>query len=611
MQQMLEHLLALPELGGAQVSPDGRWVAWTWYNLGPTADVFVAPCDGSSEPIRLTQTDQDTSLTSWAPDSSAVLVEHDHDGDERVQVFRVRLETPCQLEALTEENPNYFIYDAQLHSSGKWLIYAANVAEDGSEIEESYVYRHDIESDERMPLAKPLAAATSSPQLNKQGSQIVYTRSDLHPAGVQAWLVDIGGQHDREIINLGAQAKVSVEWLPNGEDLLVLGESSTYRRVGIWHGASQTLTWLIDQPQRNIEMVLAPSCNEIPYAVVVEMRATRPWLSLLHLRDGSEKTLAPLSFNCFPLRLLDETTLIAHVSGSQQPSDIVRLTIDGSRLEIGQSLTRVWERTPLRAKDFCAAEDIRWKSVDGLEIQGWLYRAAKPQGTIVLVHGGPTAMSRDALDAEIQFYVSQGFHVLTPNYRGSTGFSLSYEEAIKEDGWGGREQDDIRTGIETLIALGIAQPYKVGITGTSYGGYSAWCAITRFAPSILAAAVPICGMTDLVVDYDTTRPDLRPYSEEMIGGKPEQVPQRYYERSPINFVQNIQGRLLIVQGLRDPNVSPENVVAVEKALTQAGISYEVLTFEDEGHGIYRPENLRVLYQRIAAFFSAAFAESQN
>src|SRR4030095_16729148 len=154
------------------------------------------------------------------------------------------------------------------------------------------------------------------------------------------------------------------------------------------------------------------------------------------------------------------------------------------------------------------AEDFRWKSSDGLGIQGWLYRASgKAKGTIIYVHGGTTAHSQDYLDDQCQFFVSQGFNVLEPNYRGSTGFSREYREAIKEDGWGRREQDDIRTGIEALIAAGIAERGKVGITGTSYGGYSSWCAITRFAPDILAAAAPICGMTDLVVDYETTRPD--------------------------------------------------------------------------------------------------------
>jgi dipeptidyl aminopeptidase/acylaminoacyl peptidase len=198
--------------------------------------------------------------------------------------------------------------------------------------------------------------------------------------------------------------------------------------------------------------------------------------------------------------------------------------------------------------------------------------------------------------------------VLTPNYRGSTGFGLWFQETIKEDGWGGREQEDIRYGIEALIRAGVAEPGRAGVTGTSYGGYSAWWAITHYPPDLVAAAAPICGMTDLVVDYRATRPDLRPYSEEMMGGSPEEVPDRYRARSPVNFVENISGELLIIQGLRDPNVPPDNVHAVTKALGEHNIPFELLTFEDEGHGIARPENLKVLYPRLADFFERAFSK---
>jgi dipeptidyl aminopeptidase/acylaminoacyl peptidase len=258
-----------------------------------------------------------------------------------------------------------------------------------------------------------------------------------------------------------------------------------------------------------------------------------------------------------------------------------------------------------------AAEDYRWHSVDGLEIQGWLYRArggaqGEARGTVVYVHGGPTWHLQDQILAEPQYFAVQGFNVLVPNYRGSTGFSRAYREAIKDDGWGGREQDDIRTGVEALIRDGIAQAGKVGITGTSYGGYSSWHAITHFPAATIAASAPVCGMTDLVIDYQTTRPDLRPYSEEMMGGTPEQVPERYYERSPIHFVQNIEGRLLIVQGLRDPNVSPENVRAVRAALDEHGVEYGMLVFEDEGHGVYRIPNQKTLLVQLADFFGGAF-----
>ena len=79
----LETLLSVPALHGPEVSPDGRWVAWSWSRLGPAADVFAAPTDGSRPPIRLTQTPDDTLVVSWTPDGEAIVVGQDRDGDER------------------------------------------------------------------------------------------------------------------------------------------------------------------------------------------------------------------------------------------------------------------------------------------------------------------------------------------------------------------------------------------------------------------------------------------------------------------------------------------------------------------------------------------------
>ncbi len=203
---------------------------------------------------------------------------------------------------------------------------------------------------------------------------------------------------------------------------------------------------------------------------------------------------------------------------------------------------------------------------------------------------------------EIQYYLSRGFNVLAVNYRGSTGFGLPYQMKIKEDGWGGREQEDIASGAQALIDAGMAVPGRVGVTGTSFGGYSAWCLITRYPPDVIAAAAPICGMTDLVTDYETTRPDLRPISADMMGGTPQEIPDRYRERSPIHFVENIRGALLIVQGSQDPNVTPENVHQITARLDEHHIPYELLVFPDEGHGILKPHNQHLLFTRLANFF---------
>jgi dipeptidyl aminopeptidase/acylaminoacyl peptidase len=610
-EEYLHALLSLPSIDDElwpQVSRDGRWIAWTWFNTGPAADVFVAPTDGSTPPIRLTDTAQNSHLVSWTPDSRAVIVGQDQDGDERVQLFRVALDSPMNMIPLTKPEPNFFIRGGNLHPNKNWLVYGANVhPESGIETEETCIYRHDLVGMERVPLAQPKRGCYTVPQLNSLGTHILYTRADRHPAGRQVWLVDIDGRDDREIFNFGDAAKTFANWHPDGKHALVLTETPTHRKLGLWVSGSPGICWLIDDPSRDIQKAFVPEgCNE---AVVVDHELGRVRCSFLDLETGMETTLPSVTGNLIPLAPASYGAWIGFYYSARQPGDIVRFQRGNPQPEKIISLTRVWEQTTLGQEQLAPAEDFRWRSPDGLQIHGWLYRTSQPaHGTIVYVHGGPTYHSPDYLNAKIQFFVSQGFNVLDPNYRGSTGYGLPFQQAILEDGWGGREQEDIRAGIEALIKAGIAQPGKVGITGTSYGGYSSWWAITHFPTDIVAASAPICGMTDLVVDYKTTRPDIRPYSEEMIGGRPDQVPQRYYERSPIHYVRNIRGKLFIIQGGQDPNVTPQNVEAVGKALDEHGIPYELLNFEDEGHGIYKVKNQRELYLRLAKFFEAAFLD---
>src|SRR5215218_5480363 len=603
----LEALLSVPVLCAPMVSPDGRWVAWSWSRLGPAADVFAAPTDGSARPIRLTETADDTLVVSWTPDSRAVVVEQDRDGDERMRLYLVRIAQPGVMEPLTEASPNYYVRGGQVHRDRRWLIYGANLdAESRDEIEGTWIYRHDLENGERKALARPEKGNYHAPQLNIPGDTILYHRNDLDPAGLQVWLVDVEGRNDREILNFGLRTKTYASWFPDGRRVLFVVEAQSHRRLGVWEDGS--VRWLLDDARRDIEYAFVPP-NGGP-VVVAEVERARIRATLLDAESGAEEERpSSASGSLIPLSPTDGGGWIGLHYSARHPVDLVRFDpteVDKTPI----SLTGLWERVPLDPKSLVPAEDLSWRSVDGLEVQGWLYRTPRRgAGTIVLVHGGPTSCAEDRFNAQIQYLVSRGFDVLAPNYRGSTGFGLQFQESIKEDGWGGREQKDVRTGIEALVRAGVAEPGRVGVTGTSYGGYSAWWAITHFSPDLVAAA-PICGMTDLVVDYYATRPDLRPYSEEMMGGSPEDVPERYRERSPVNFVRNIRGGLLIVQGLRDPNVTPDNLHAVTKALDKHNVPYELLTFEDEGHGIARPKNLEVLYPRLAAFFERAFSQAR-
>jgi dipeptidyl aminopeptidase/acylaminoacyl peptidase len=607
----LHQLLSLPQVLNAQMSPDGRWAAFEWYRIHENLDVFLVPTDGSSPPVPLTHTPEYTSLVGWTFDSRTVIVAEDHDRDEYARLFRVGISSPGEMQPLTEDRPPYFIRGGSLHPDGRTLFYGANYDFASDQVlEPTLVYRHDLESGERTAIARPQKPAWSIPSLNRAGTHLIYTRQEHHPAGRQIHLVNVERREDREILNFGAKMKVWAYWFPDGEHILVHSESRDGRlqahySLGVYHWPSGELRWLLDDPARSIEEARVSPDGLI---VVEELCEARRVPSFLDPATGVENSFPHLPGNLRPLGRAADGSWVARYYSATSPCELVRFSQHAESLDGLVSLIHVWDHTDLDPSHLTPAEDFRWHSEDGLEIQGWLYRAEpNPERAIITIHGGPTWHSEDDVNAQIQYFVSREFNVLDVNYRGSTGFGLNFREVIKEDGWGGREQADIAGGAKALIRAGLAAPGRIGMTGTSYGGYSAWFQITHQPPEIIAAAAPICGMTDLVVDYDTTRPDIRPYSEAMIGGSPDQVPERYYERSPINYVEKIQGQLLIVQGAQDPNVTPENVRQVAERLETNRIPYELLTFEDEGHGINKPVNQERLYLRLASFFDGALA----
>lgn len=105
----LDSLLSLPSISDPKVSPDGKWIAWTWYRVGPASDIFAIPLDSSDEPLRLTETSENTTLVSWTKDSKGLIVAQDKGGSERAQLFLVKLSQPLEMTSLTEPDPQFFI----------------------------------------------------------------------------------------------------------------------------------------------------------------------------------------------------------------------------------------------------------------------------------------------------------------------------------------------------------------------------------------------------------------------------------------------------------------------------------------------------------------------
>lgn len=612
----LDQLMEIPVTFGGALSPDGRWLAYQCRgSFAPVTQLYLVSSDGKGKAAKiLGETEAegwDCTDFSWSPDSRYLLVSQTRDGNELVRFMVVEIATH-QWRQITKEQEGIFIHNGVLDPENRYIVYGANRdPKTGLPMEASVIYRHDIETGQMMPLAHLAKPEPFAPvEISNNGKYVLYHRADLHPAGSQIWIVGTDGTGDREIVNLGANVKAWGHWGKDDQTILVTGEAGTRRKIGTFSLAENKLEWLIDDASRDIAQIYWPKPSPLP--MFAENINARLHVSLLDIESREETRLTIGKGSVAPLgkNVLDQWIVNHYHAAQPDRYKLAEMDQKGSIL-IKQELPLPEVAQGAISQELVPVEDFFWSSVDGLKIHGWLARVpgGKAIGTILYIHGGPTYHAEDEFSVQVQYLVKCGFNVIQPNYRGSTGYGLIFQEAIKPQGWGGLEQEDIKTCAEALIAKGIAEKGRIGITGVSYGGYSSWWAITHFPTDIIKASMPICGMTDLVVDYEGTRPDLRSYCEEMMGGSPKQVPERYYQRSPIHFVDRIRGKLLIVQGMTDPNVTPANLTEVSKKLDHAKIPYEVLAFEDEGHGIAKPANRRKLYMRMAEFFSAAFPSS--
>jgi dipeptidyl aminopeptidase/acylaminoacyl peptidase len=591
-----------PIIWSPRISGDGKWLAWTWTGLTETGEVWIAPTDGSAPPERLTRGRDHFYARGLSNDGSRVVLAQSIGGNEHDRLFllqRGAIEAPRPLTPLQSEN---YVFGGALGRDASRLIYSADFDyETRDAAEGSRIHRLDLATGARHVLARAKSVCEFEPELSPDETLVLYGRCDQHPSGNQIWVVGVDGSGDREIINVGDRYKVQAQWLGDGQRVLVRAETATHDRVGIFDLASGDLRWLIDDAARCIEGIVAGRDGRT--AMVLEYLQGRLAAKRLSVETGTERPFAVPGVSLLPIGELPGGDWICECYTSGMAHDLLR--VDPSTMRM-TNLTHAATQIP--AIDFHRAQDFRWHSSDGTPIQGWLYEPTmQSRGLIVWVHGGPTWHSEDWVNPIIQFLVAAGFTVLDPNYRGSTGFGTAFRESIKHDGWGGREQDDIRSGIDALVTADKARRGRIGVAGLSYGGYSSWVAITRFA-DLVDAAVPICGMYQLDVDYHATgMPHGRAYSIEMMGGAPEQMPERYFRASPANFIRQIRGKVLIVHGLADSNVSPENTRLACRDLTAAGIPYELLTFPDEGHGIYKAGNREALLLGMEGFFTAAFA----
>jgi dipeptidyl aminopeptidase/acylaminoacyl peptidase len=256
---------------------------------------------------------------------------------------------------------------------------------------------------------------------------------------------------------------------------------------------------------------------------------------------------------------------------------------------------------------------ISYQSRDGLTIHGYLTTPVgiepKNLPTVLLVHGGPYWRDTWGFDpesiesTEVQWLANRGYAVLQINFRGSTGYGKKFFNAGNRE-WGGKMHDDLIDGVNWIVKQGIADPKKVAIMGTSYGGYATLVGLT-FMPDVFAAGVDIVGPSNLITMMESIPPyweAFRAQDAHQIGNL--ETEQKFLKsRSPLFFADRIEKPLLIAQGANDPIVKQAESERIVAAMRKANKPVEYILYTDEGHGFIRPENALHFYAKAEKFLS--------
>lgn len=221
---------------------------------------------------------------------------------------------------------------------------------------------------------------------------------------------------------------------------------------------------------------------------------------------------------------------------------------------------------------------------------------------IVMGHGGPTGATSDTLSLRTQYWTSRGFAVVDVNYGGSTGYGREYRDRLNGN-WGITDVDDCINAALYLADQGRVDKERLAIRGGSAGGFTTLAALTFH--DVFKAGASHYGIGDLMALATDTHKFESRYLDQMIGPLPEAA-ELYHDRSPIHFTEQLSCPVIFFQGLEDKVVPPAQAETMVAALREQGLPVAYVTFEGEGHGFRKSENIRAAMEAELSFYGRIF-----
>jgi dipeptidyl aminopeptidase/acylaminoacyl peptidase len=298
----------------------------------------------------------------------------------------------------------------------------------------------------------------------------------------------------------------------------------------------------------------------------------------------------------------DGTALLYLRESATLPGEVLT-----ARVADGIETTLVANPVPPSAKGRLAdAEEVSFPSADGqfqLRATVWMPPNLARDGShpaVVDIHGGPPSQSRARFRPFIQALVSNGYVVISPNYRGSTGYNDAFFRANSMD-MGGGDLSDVNATADWIARSGYVDARRIVSYGASYGGYLTLMAISK-TPHRWAAGVAIVPFADFFTEYANETPWLQAYDRQMMG-TPEKNAALWRDRSPVYFANRIRAPLLMTAGANDPRCPPEQAKQMERAIRAHGGVVELTIYDEQGHGIASTANAADEDTRVLRFLN--------
>jgi len=601
-----------PEISGAQISPDGTYIAFL-KPLNKTRNIWVKRATedfGAAKPITA-DTARPIQIFFWSRDGKYVLYAQDKAGDENFQAYAVNPSDPPAAGSQVPASRN--LTDVQ---GVRVQIYAVPKTDPDTiylglnDRDKAWhdLYKVKISTGERTLLRK---------NTDRIGGWVFDNQDQLRLA------VRTAQNGDTEVLRVdpGGFTKIySCGVLDGCQPLRFQKDNRQFyldtnkgtadlSRLVLIDPQTMSETAVESDPEKKVDFgsaLFSEVTHEILSTTYIDERQRVYWKDKTYAADY--KWLAAKLPNLdlsFVSHTRDEQTWLISAHSDTEPGETYLFERKPRKLTLQYKI-----REKLPRESLAKMQAIRYPSSDGLEIPAYLVipKGVEPKNLPVIVfpHGGPWARDTWGYQPYLQFFANRGYAMLAPNFRGSTGYGKNFLNAGNRQ-WGDKMQDDLTWGVKYLVSKGIADPKRVAIMGGSYGGYATLAGVA-FTPDLYAAAVSIVGPSNLI----TLLGSIPPYWEagrtmfyERMGdpNTPEGKAQ-LARQSPLHSADKIKTPLLVVQGANDPRVNKSESDQIVVALRDRGFTVEYLVAPDEGHGFARPVNNMAMIAAAEKFLAA-------